>query len=58
MKDSDLSLTDLEHKHSTEFMQDSVKANSAHSFVNVIAEFSGEYAVSKRLWPDHSANLI
>jgi len=53
MKDSDLSLTDLEHKHSTEFMQD-----SADNSVNVTAEFSGEYAVSKRLWPDHSANLI
>jgi hypothetical protein len=39
MKDSDLSLTDLEHKHSMEFMQDSAKAHSANNSVNVIAEF-------------------
>jgi len=58
MKDSDLSLTDLEHKHSMEFTQDSAKAQSANKSVNVIAEFSGEYAVSKRMWPDHSVNLI
>jgi hypothetical protein len=39
-------------------MKDSAKAHSADNFVNAIAEFSGEYAISKRLWPDHSANLI
>jgi hypothetical protein len=39
-------------------MQDNAEAHSANNSVNVIAEFSGEYAVSKRLWPDHSANLI
>jgi hypothetical protein len=39
-------------------MQDSTKAHSADNSVNGIAEFSDEYVVSQRLWPDHSANLI
>jgi uncharacterized protein YbjQ (UPF0145 family) len=56
MKDSDLSLIDLENKHSMEFMQDSAKAHGANNSVNVKAELSGEYAVSKRMWPDHSVN--
>jgi hypothetical protein len=57
MKDCDLLLTDLKHKQSREFMQDSAKAHSTGNSVNGVAEFSGEYVVSHRVWPDHSANL-
>jgi hypothetical protein len=57
MKDSDLSLANLKHKHFREFTQDSTKAHSANNSLNLIAEFSGEYVVSQRLWPEHSANL-
>jgi hypothetical protein len=49
MKDSVLSLTDLQHKHSREIMQVSTKAHSTNHSVNVVAEFSGEYVVKSKI---------